>query len=400
MDIFIARQGIYDLNEKVVAYELLYRNSIKNKYDIEIEDEKATYQVIDNISSFGLDVLTENKRAFVNFSEQVIRDNVATLLPKDNVVIEVLETVNPSEEIINKLTSLKKLGYSIALDDVVSLDYVKKFVGIVDIVKIDFILCDKEERKEVVFFCKKNNIKVLAEKIETKEDLFEAKNLDCDYFQGYYYSKPSVFLGKDISIKNTSIFMLLVELVRENFNLDKVDYIMKTDLALTYKFLKFINSSYFNFLQEVKSIKQAIMLIGRGELRKWLSILTVSEMSPQNEEYTKNIIIRARLCEEIASAINLKDSSSAFMVGLFYNIDEMIDKDIDYVVKTLPLNKEVKRALLGEENIYKNILELSIAYGNIDKKKIEKLCRKLSINEGKLLDLYYKSLEWGRDISN
>lgn len=400
MDIFIARQGIYDLNEKVVAYELLYRNSIKNKYDIEIEDEKATYQVIDNISSFGLDVLTENKKAFVNFSEQVIKDNVATLLPKDNVVIEVLETVNPSQEIINKLTSLKELGYSIALDDVISLDYVKKFVGVVDIVKIDFMLCDKEERKEVVFFCKKNNIKVLAEKIETKEDLFEAKNLDCDYFQGYYYSKPSVFLGKDISIKNTSIFMLLVELVRENYNLDKVDYIMKTDLALTYKFLRFINSSYFNFLQEVKSIKQAIMLIGRGELRKWLSILTVSEMSPQNEEYTKNIIIRARLCEEIASAINLKDSSSAFMVGLFYNIDEMIDKDIDYVVKTLPLNKEVKRALLGEENIYRNILELSIAYENIDKENIEKFCKKLIINEGELLELYYKSLEWGRNISN
>ncbi|MBS4804325.1 MAG: EAL domain-containing protein [Clostridium sp.] len=400
MDIFIARQGIYDLNEKVVAYELLYRNSIKNKYDIEIEDEKATYQVIDNISSFGLDVLTENKKAFVNFSEQVIKDNVATLLPKDNVVIEVLETVNPSQEIINKLTALKELGYSIALDDVVSLDYVKKFVGIVDIVKIDFILCDKQEIKEVVFFCKKNNIKVLAEKIETKEDLFEAKNLDCDYFQGYYYSKPSVFLGKDISIKNTSIFMLLVELVRENYNLDKVDYIMKTDLALTYKFLRFINSSYFNFLQEIKSIKQAIMLIGRGELRKWLSILTVSEMSPQNEEYTKNIIIRARLCEEIASAINLKDSSSAFMVGLFYNIDEMIDKDIHYVVKTLPLNKDVKRALLGEENIYRNILELSIAYENLDKENIEKLCKKLIINEGKLLDLYYKSLEWGRDISN
>lgn len=400
MDIFIARQGIYDLNEKVVAYELLYRNSIKNKYDIEIEDEKATYQVIDNISSFGLDVLTENKKAFVNFSEQVIKDNVATLLPKDNVVIEVLETVNPSQEIINKLTALKELGYSIALDDVVSLDYVKKFVGIVDIVKIDFILCDKQEIKEVVFFCKKNNIKVLAEKIETKEDLFEAKNLDCDYFQGYYYSKPSVFLGKDISIKNTSIFMLLVELVRENYNLDKVDYIMKTDLALTYKFLRFINSSYFNFLQEIKSIKQAIMLIGREELRKWLSILTVSEMSPQNEEYTKNIIIRARLCEEIASAINLKDSSSAFMVGLFYNIDEMIDKDIHYVVKTLPLNKDVKRALLGEENIYRNILELSIAYENLDKEGIEKFCKKLIINEGKLLDLYYKSLEWGRDISN
>ncbi|VYU26405.1 EAL domain-containing protein [Clostridium tertium] len=400
MEIFIARQGIYDINGKVVAYELLYRNSIKNNYDSEVEDERATYQVIENISSFGLDVLTEDKRAFVNFSEQVIKDNLATLLPKDNVVIEVLETVNPSQEIIHKLISLKELGYNIALDDVICLDYIKKFIEVVDIVKIDFILSTKEERQEIATYCKDNNIKILAEKIETKEDLLEAKELGCDFFQGYYYSKPSVFLGKDISIKNTSIFMLLVELVRDDYNLDKVDYIMKTDVALTYKFLRFINSSYFNFLQEIKSIKQAIMLIGKGELRKWLSILSVSEMSPQNEEYTKNIIIRARFCEEIARTIKLKDSPSAFMVGLFYNIDEMIEKDINYVVKTLPLNREIKRALLGEKNIYRNILELSLAYENLEKEKIEEYCKKLRINEGELLDLYYKSLEWGRNISS
>lgn len=400
MDIFIARQGIYNSLNKVVAYELLYRNSLKNNFTPFIEDEIATYKVIENISSFGLETLTDNKIAFVNFSEQLIIKNIATLLPKENIVIEVLETVSPSPEIIHKLSSLKDLGYYIALDDVIDAKHILKFIGVIDIVKVDFLLSSKISREEIAYVCKKYNIKMLAEKIETEEDLEEAKELGYEYFQGYYYSKPSIFLGKDIAIKNTSIFMLLVELVREDYDIDKVEYVMKTDIALTYKFLRFINSSYFSFLQEIKSIKQAIMLIGREELRKWLSILSVVEMSSTNDEYAKNIIIRAKFCEEIAKALKVKEDASAFMVGLFSNIHLMIEKDINYVVDNLPLNVEIKKALLGDENMFRDILDLALAYEDIDSDRIGKLCNKLCISEGSLWGLYCKSIEWCSNIGD
>ena len=171
MDIFIARQGIYDKNGKVVAYELLYRNSMKNSYNPLVEDDVSTYKVIENISSFGLDILTNKKRAFVNFSEALIMKDIATLLPKENVVIEVLETVNPSEEIINKLLSLKDLGYYIALDDVVEVEHIVKFIGVIDIVKVDFRLATSEARKKIAYICNKYNIDMLAEKVETSEEL-------------------------------------------------------------------------------------------------------------------------------------------------------------------------------------------------------------------------------------
>lgn len=400
MDIFIARQGIYDENGKVVAYELLYRNSMENSYNPLIEDEVSTYKVIENISSFGLDILTNKKRAFVNFSEALIMKDIATLLPKENVVIEVLETVNPSQEIINRLLFLKKLGYCIALDDVVEVEHIIRFIGVIDIVKVDFTLSTSKSRKNIAYICNKYNINMLAEKIETSDDLNEAKELGYKFFQGYYYSKPSIFLGKDIAVKNTSIFMLLIELVKENYDIDKVEYVMKTDIALTYKFLKFINSSYFNFLQEIKSIKQAIILIGREELRKWLSILTVVEMSSVNDGYANSIIIRAKFCEEIAKIIYCKDESSAFMVGLFSNIHLMMEKDVDYVVKELPLNAEIKNALLGEQNILKDILDLALAYENVDSDKITEMRKKLSINEGLLWRLYSKSIEWCSNIDN
>lgn len=401
MDIFIGRQGIYNREEKVVAYELLYRNSLKNNFNGSIEDEVATYKVIDNISSFGLDILIDNKTAFVNFSEKLIKKDIATLLPKEKVVIEILETVSPSEEIIQKLSCLKDLGYYIALDDVVDIEDIINFIGVIDIVKIDFILSSKEARKKISSICKKVNIKMLAEKIETLEDLEEAKELGCDYFQGYYYSKPSIFLGKDIAIKNTSIFTLLVELIREDYDIDKVEYIMKTDIALTYKFLRFINSSYFNFLQEVKSIKQAIMLIGRQELRKWLSILSVVEMSSRkNDEYAKNTVIRAKFCEGIADKVCHNDMASAFMVGLFSNLHLMMEKDIHYVVENLPVRRDVKKALIGEENILRDILELALAYETIDDNKIIEKCNKLNVKKGMLWDVYLNAIEWSKNIGN
>lgn len=400
MDIFIARQGIYDRDGKVVAYELLYRNSLENSYNPSIEDEISTYKVIENISSFGLDILTNKKRAFVNFSEVLIKKDIATLLPKENIVIEVLETVSPSQEIINKLLFLKELGYCIALDDVIDVKHIINFIGVIDIVKVDFILSNSKSRKEIAYVCNKYNITMLAEKIETSEDLNEAKELGYTFFQGYYYSKPSIFLGKDIAVKNTSIFMLLVELIKEDYDVDKVEYVIKTDVALTYKFLKFINSSYFNFLQEIKSIKQAIVLIGREELRKWLSILSVAEMSSVNDGYANSIIIRAKFCEEIAKIIYCKDETSAFMVGLFSNIHLMIEKDINYVVQELPLNAEIKNALLGEQNIFRDILDLALAYENIDSDKITEMRKKLSISEGLLWKVYSKSIEWCGNIDN
>ena len=400
MDIFIARQGIYDRDGKVVAYELLYRNSLENSYNPSIEDEISTYKVIENISSFGLDILTNKKRAFVNFSEVLIKKDIATLLPKENIVIEVLETVSPSQEIINKLLFLKELGYCIALDDVIDVKHIINFIGVIDIVKVDFILSNSKSRKEIAYVCNKYNITMLAEKIETSEDLNEAKELGYTFFQGYYYSKPSIFLGKDIAVKNTSIFMLLVELIKEDYDVDKVEYVIKTDVALTYKFLKFINSSYFNFLQEIKSIKQAIVLIGREELRKWLSILSVAEMSSVNDGYANSIIIRAKFCEEIAKIIYCKDETSAFMVVLFSNIHLMIEKDINYVVQELPLNAEIKNALLGEQNIFRDILDLALAYENIDSDKITEMRKKLSISEGLLWKVYSKSIEWCGNIDN
>ncbi|ASW43771.1 EAL and HDOD domain-containing protein [Clostridium isatidis] len=401
MDIFIARQGIYDCEEKVVAYELLYRNSTINSFNSEIEDELATYQVIENINSFGIDNLTNNKIGFVNFPEKLINKNIATLLPKDKVVIEILENVNPTEEVIKNLNNLKKQGYSLALDDVENEEDIKKFVNLVDFVKVDFLLSTKEARIKIAELCKKHNIKMLAEKIENLEALNEAKELGFRYFQGYYYSKPSIFLSKDIKIKNSSIFLILAELIKEDSNFEKIENMIKRDVALTYKFFKFINSSYFNFIEKISSIKEAIMLIGKEELMKWLSVLSVIELSSNgNDEHTSNTVIRAKFCERIAELIEYEKKEDAFLVGLFSNLHLMMDKDLKNLLKDLPINNNIKEALLGEESILRNILDLVLAYEKVEEDKIKKLCNIIGVDEGKLWDLYFYSLDWSKKIAH
>lgn len=401
MEIFLARQAIYNKNRKIVAYEILYRNSLENVFDESEKQEAATYKVIQNISSFGLDKLTNNKVAFINFPEEAINENIATLLPNEKVIIEVLETVMPTKEIISNLRTLKNKGYSIALDDISTYSQIEGFLGVIDIVKIDYKLSNKYERFNIAHKTKDKGIKILAEKIESESEFNEASSLGFDYFQGYYFSKPTVLKSEDISTKNSTIFNVIVELLKEDFDINIMEQLIKSDIGLTYKFLKFINSAYFNFIQEVSSIKYAVMLVGREELRKWLSIISISEMNlPIGEEYSNNTIIRARMCELIAAIKVSSDSNLGFMVGLFSDIDILMKKSLDDVVEELPINKEVKEALLGKENIYKEILDLAIAYENMDTEKIQNIATRINIDVDKIGLIYLESIEWCSKFTN
>ncbi|MEG0296494.1 MAG: HDOD domain-containing protein [Clostridium sp.] len=403
MEIFLARQAIYNREMDVIGYELLYRNSNENRFDPSVGSETATYKVIQNIGGFGFEQLTNNKAAYINFPQVALENNIATLLPRENTIIEVLESVIPTAEVISNLIYIKSLGYKIALDDVSSWTTVIPYINVVDIVKVDMISTELKDRLEIVKYIKEKdrNITLLAEKVETFSELEECKRIGFDQFQGYYFSKPSMLLGKDIQLKNITVYRLLVELLKNDVNIDSIDEIMKSDIVLTYKFLRFINSAYFSFVQEVRSIRQAIMLVGRNEMRKWLSVVAVTQMdNGVSEEYTNNTIIRAKFCELIAEKLGARiDKSSAFLVGLFSEIDLLIKKDMNEVVKELPFKVEVKEALIEKENIYRTVYMISKAYESMDGDIITMNCEQAKLDEDFLGDLYLKAIEWGNKLS-
>jgi c-di-GMP-related signal transduction protein len=196
MTISIAKSAIYDRNKKIIAYELLYRNSEENSC-LNIDDSIATLGVINTIFRVGLNSITQGKLGFINLSKPFIKYEILKLLPKDKIGIEILEDVEPDSEIIDACLKLKKEGYIIALDDFILTNPINPLVKIADIIKIDFLKYSFEERNDIINKVGINRVKFLAEKVETYNDYQQAKNAGYSYFQGYYFSKPELMIYEE-----------------------------------------------------------------------------------------------------------------------------------------------------------------------------------------------------------
>ena len=220
------------------------------------------------------------------------------------------------------------------------------------------------------------------------------------YFQGYYFSKPIMIEEKDIPVRNVACFNLMSELLRDDFDIDKIEAIVKTDVSISYKLMKFLNSAAFSFVQKISSIRQAIMLLGKKELKKWLSLIVMSEMRGGNsEEVTNGTIIRGRFCELVQSKIEEKNQSLAFMVGLFSNLDSYMQRDMAEIIEELPVDEEIKDALLGKDNKLRKVLELVLSYESMNINRMEEYCEVLNLDKKILIDLYMESIEWSNRLA-
>ena len=224
MEIYLARQAIYDKDGNVIAYELLFRNSMENYFSGNIDEEKATIKLIANCGTIGLGKLTNNKRAFINFPRGVLLKDMISLLEPENIVVEILENVEATEDILLYLEELKEKKYLLSLDDICNWERCRQFGDLIDIYKIDFMTTDKEAREKILSEIKNINPKaeLLAEKIETEEEFNEALEKGYSYFQGYYFSKPVMVAENDIPVKNLNCFNIMVELMNPEFDMDKV----------------------------------------------------------------------------------------------------------------------------------------------------------------------------------
>lgn len=399
MEFFLARQAIYYSSKDVIAYELLYRNSINNKFDTSIEESKATYEIIKNIIYVGFEVLTNNKRALINCSEEVLKSDIITILPKEHIIIEILETVEANDDVIKRVAELKKMGYVFAIDDVVDFKSIEKFLEFVTYVKVDFMLTNKKSRKVLVDKLKKYNVVLLAEKIEYEEEYEEALALGFKLFQGFYFSKPRIIKGKDVAIKSNTILILMQELSKVDFDINTIENIMKSDVALMYKFMKFINSSNFGFKQQISDIKQAVAIVGQNQLQKWLLLVSFVDLGKEiSSEYTNTVIIRARFCELIMDFIDKNKKSEAFIVGVFSEITSIIEDNIKNVICDLPIKNEIKDALVGKDNLLYKVLNLALAYEKMDVRKVNILCDNLSLKNEVLGELYLLSIKWMQSL--
>ncbi len=398
--VYIARQPIFDRQERLFAYELLFRSGFNNFYD-QIDGDYATSKTIMNsFVMLGMDSLTGGKKAFVNFTRNLLIKEVAAIFPKGLLGVEVLETIEPDDTVISAIKNLKKSGYLIVLDDFVLKPGYQSLVELADIVKVDFRLSNEQERDHIISTVSRPRLRFLAEKVETPEEFRYAREMGFSYFQGYFFSKPVIISRKDIPGYKL-IYLQVIQAINDPMvEFEQLEHIVKRDVSLTYKLLRFINSASFGFQTRIQSIKQALTLLGMKEFKKWVSLIALSGMGEDKpEELVVNAMVRARFCENIAPLIGRKnESSDLFLLGMFSMIDAFIDQPMEEILGELPLSDLIKTALLGENNVYRLVLGLITAYEAALWDDAQVYMDRLGIEQDRLPDIYVSSLEWATKI--
>lgn len=403
MEVYLARQPIFDRHMNIFGYELLYRRSSENNFFEGIDAQQATAEVINNaFLTNELDDLTDGTKAFINFSGELLINEVPLLLPRDKIVIEVLEDVHPTPAIIKACQKIKCEGYTIALDDFIFDERFEPLIELADIIKVEYPAVSTERQKYFIQKYKREyDITFLAEKIETREQQQNALDLGYDLLQGYFYSKPVIVTGKEIEILETSIFQIIQEMEKDEPDYNILASIIERDLSLSYKLLKIVNSVGYGSRHKIKSITQALIRLGIDEIKKWIYLLMLQEKrNVQNKELIKTSLIRAKLMELIAFDLNLKyHYFDYFLTGLFSSIDYLLNKEMDEILATLPLAEHVEDALLGEKNELYEVLELALLVERAEWSELDNNLLANKIEQGELTSLYIRSLKWVMEMN-
>jgi c-di-GMP-related signal transduction protein len=406
MDVFVARQPIYTKKKEVVAYELLYRNNMENQF-FEIDGDIATTDVIINsYINIGLDKLSNGKPCFINFTENLLNIKLPTYFNPNEIVIELLETIELNPELLIIIKELKSKGYKIALDDFV-LDrnnpHAITLLELADIVKVDFRITTEQERQLIEALSLKYKFKLLAEKIETLEEFEIAFNKGYDYFQGYFFSKPVILSTRDVPEYVRNYFVIINHLLKNEPDIGTISRLIEQDLSLSYKLLKLMNSSALRPVSKINSIRQAIVRLGFKELIKWLYILSLRGNPNEKSEWSKELfytsLLRARMCELLTHHINkAKESSSYFLTGMFSIVDALLGMKMEVILEVIPLQEDICEALKGAPNFMKTTLDLTLSIEKGVWEDVKVNCNQLLITEEVALTCYNEAFNWAIEL--
>jgi EAL and modified HD-GYP domain-containing signal transduction protein len=396
VSVFVARQAILNRNQNVVAYELLFRDSPENCFP-GVSDGQATARLImENQLNLGTRHITSGKKALINIGPESLKLDLCEFLPCKDVVIELLETIEPTDDTYELCRKLFHSNYKLALDDFVYSPQWERFLKLVNLIKFDIRLTPLDEIPLVVNKLKKHkNIKLLAEKIETDEEYKLARQMGFDYFQGYYFARPAMIEQKDIHYNYGLVIAIYSEVMKPDPDVKVITGLFELDAALAYKLLRLLNSGVFPLQSQISSLKQALVYLGQARLKKFVSLIVTAHTARTKPiELMQMCVIRARFCELIASKVAKQVQGEAFLTGLFSLLDAILDKPMDLLVDKLPFPDEIKAALTGEKNDLYYILETVKAYETGSWWALEKAVSLINLDSAFLPKLYKQAVKW------
>ncbi len=399
MQLYVARQPIFDRNRDIVAYELLYRNP-KTKTSEQIDGDHATSSVLMITSVLAsFEELLNEKRAFVNFTKTLLCDNTITLFSNDYLIIEILEDIIPDPLLLENLRKLKAMGYTLALDDFTPKYPYQEVIDLVDIIKVDFMLTSRDEQREIVNKYKRDNLKFLAEKVETSEEFDMALDMGYDYFQGYYFAKPTLFNYKDVASTSYTCFRMLEVLSSSSPTYEELADIVEKDVAMSYKLFKYANSPIYGGRSQLTSVQDALVRLGFKNIHNWIYLIILRSISyGQSNDLLSVSLQRAKMLEGLAIQFELpKKRSEYFITGLFSLVDILTSKPIEEAVENLSLSTEIKNAIISKEGRLGESLELIIAYESGNWQTFETICKHLKLKVNAVIQAYFESLDWAQN---
>ena len=390
--VLMARQPIFDRNQKVVAYELLYRTEDAQGHALFANSEATSEVLLNAYTSISDSGELKRVPAFINLTRDILVEQKLPEVSKKHIVLEILEDIEPDEEVVEAVRQLHSEGYRIAMDDFV---YDPKFDALLElsqIVKVDVFELNEEQIKEQVNQLRRHKVTLLAEKIETHEQLETCVELGFKLFQGHFLSKPKVIKGKKIQGSQVALMQLIQELQSPKATPEKLEELIIRDPALTYKLLRIVNSAGYSLVRQVESIAEAIVLLGLEQVKKWATLIAMSSNQDKPEELSRSLLVRGRMCEEIAQAQKKSNYGSYFMAGMMSGLHALLDIERDTMLEQVPLGDDIKNAVsLGQGEIGQ-VLRNVVNYENGD---WDLLPMDL---DGTLYDQAYRaSLEWTQE---
>jgi EAL and modified HD-GYP domain-containing signal transduction protein len=362
-DVFVARQPIFDSNLEVRAYELLFRGSNAIDRAIVTDNEEATSTVVINaFTELGLETVVGERRAWVNVSREFVTSGMAFALPKERVVLELLEDQGADDELLAQLDLLRRDGYTIALDDFSWSPEREPLLSHVDIVKVEVLGREPADVADDVARLRAYPVQLVAEKLETREDYERCAALGFELFQGYFFCKPETLSARSVGPNRLAMLQLVAALQDPAIDFARLETLISHDIALSYRLLRYINSAFFGLRREVDSIGRVLTLLGLENVKRWATLTVFAGIDDKPREVIVTGLTRARFCEMSAplAGAGVKPERM-FTLGLFSVIDALMDQPMEDLLATIPFPAEMRDALLERSGDQGRLLDAALA---------------------------------------
>jgi EAL and modified HD-GYP domain-containing signal transduction protein len=393
-DIYIGRQPIYDRKMQVYGYELLFRDASDNLARFTDGDQATTDVIVNAFLEIGLDNIVGDRLAFINLTRAYFVGERPISLPRHRVVLELLEDIDADNEVIEGVKRLSDQDYTIALDDFIYHESLQPLVSLADMVKIDVLALGRDTVREHVGQLRRHPLRLLAEKVETQEDLDFCMELGFDYFQGYFFARPKIIQGKRPPGNRLTVLKLLGSLQDPDLTPEQLERLIDHDPALRRRVLRHVNSSTPGVPHRIDSIRQAVAVAGSRDIKLWTTLVAMSQIDNKPSELVVTAMVRAKMAEDLAARMHAGQTDAFFTVGLFSALDALLDNSMEDILTQLPLTEPVAGALLHQRGLHGEILDCVLAYERGRWRELD--CGRL--DKSKIRNCYLDAVRWAEDM--